>query len=261
MEAATHGPNTGPDSTFSGDQISLYVVHKGDTLPDIAKMFGVSVNTIAWANDIKNGKIQVGQTLVILPISGISHTVKSGETLQSIAKQHRGDLNEILAYNDLTKDSKLSVGDIIIVPDGEVSPVISSSGSSKYSNSGVGTKGQSYPVYEGYYMRPIIGGIKTQGVHGHNGVDLSSSYGSKIMASASGIVIVAKSGGWNGGYGSYVVINHPNGTQTLYGHLSEVDVLSGDHVEQGEMIGRMGSSGNSTGTHLHFEIRGARNPF
>ena len=110
-------------------------------------------------------------------------------------------------------------------------------------------------------MRPIIGGIKTQGIHGHNGVDLASAYGSNIMASASGKVIIARSGGWNGGYGSYVVISHSNGTQTLYGHLSEVDVLPGDDVEQGQVIGKMGSTGKSTGTHLHFEIRGARNPF
>jgi murein DD-endopeptidase MepM/ murein hydrolase activator NlpD len=81
------------------------------------------------------------------------------------------------------------------------------------------------------------------------------------MASASGKVIVAKSGGWNGGYGSYVVISHPNGTQTLYGHLSAVTVSVGDEVSQGQTIGRMGSTGKSTGVHLHFEIRGARNPF
>src|SRR6185503_16107771 len=106
------------------------------------------------------------------------------------------------------------------------------------------------------------GGIKTQGIHGHNGVDLASSYGSDILASAEGEVIISKNSGWNGGYGSYIVIKHGNGTQTLYGHLSATTVSVGDHVTQGQLIGKMGHSGQvtgHTGTHLHFEIRGARN--
>ena len=89
--------------TLSDDQISIYVVRNGDTLPAIAKMFGVSVNTIRWANDLKNNTITPGQTLVILPISGIQHTVKSGDTLISIAKQYKGDLDEILQYNNMAK--------------------------------------------------------------------------------------------------------------------------------------------------------------
>ena len=245
--------------TVSADQISLYVVHPGDSLPAIAKMFDVSVNTIRWGNDIKGNNISVGQTLVILPISGIQHVVKSGDTLQSIAKQHKGDLDEIVQYNNLTKNSKLAVGDVVFVPDGEAVATPSSTGSSK-----VGKKSPSVPVYDGYYMRPIVGGIKTQGVHGHNGVDLASSYGAKIYAAADGDVLISKSSGWNGGYGSYIVIKHGNGTQTLYGHLSGTAVSAGQHVDQGQVIGYMGNSGQvtgHTGVHLHFEIRGARNPF
>ncbi len=260
LSADTKGSTDSKNSTPSADQISIYVVHKGDTLADIAKMFGVSKNTIVWANDLQGKSISVGQTLVILPISGVQHIVKKGDTLQSIAKLYKADLQEILQYNDLTISSKLAIGDEILIPDGEISPT-QTTGSSKTNNAGVGTRGSSTPSYNGYYMRPIIGGIKTQGIHGHNGVDLASAYGSNIMASASGKVIIARSGGWNGGYGSYVVISHSNGTQTLYGHLSEVDVLPGDDVEQGQVIGKMGSTGKSTGTHLHFEIRGARNPF
>ena len=241
--------------TANDDQISLYVVHSGDTLPAIAKMFGVSVNTIRWGNDINGNTITVGQTLVILPISGVQHIVKSGDTLQSIAKQHKGDLLEILQYNNLTKDSKLAVGDIITVPDGEVITI------SKPSSVGIGKSGPSYPVYDGYYMRPIIGGIKTQGIHGHNGVDLASSYGSNILASAEGQVLLSRNSGYNGGYGSYIVIKHSNGTQTLYGHLSATVVNVGDNVFQGQVIGKMGRTGKATGVHLHFEIRGARNPF
>lgn len=243
----------------NADQISLYVVHQGDTLPAIAKMFDVSVNTIRWGNDIKGNNISVGQTLVILPISGIQHVVKSGDTLQSIAKQHKGDLDEIIQYNNLTKNSKLVVGDVVFVPDGEAVATPAYTGSSK-----VGKKSPSVPVYDGYYMRPVVGGIKTQGVHGHNGVDLASAYGSKIYAAADGEVLVSRNSGWNGGYGSYIVIKHGNGTQTLYGHLSGTAVSAGDRVEQGQVIGYMGNSGQvtgHTGIHLHFEIRGARNPF
>ena len=238
--------------TSNDDQISLYVVHSGDTLPAIAKMFNVSVNTIRWGNDLVGNTIKVGQTLVILPISGVQHVVKSGDTLQSIAKLHKGDLDEIMQYNNLTKSSKLSIGDIIVVPDGEAVAI---------SSTGIGRVGPSYPVYDGYYMRPIIGGIKTQGIHGRNGVDLASYYDSNILASADGDVILSRSSGWNGGYGAYIVLSHNNGTQTVYAHLSQTLVNVGDHVSQGEVIGKMGRTGHATGIHLHFEIRGARNPF
>ncbi len=244
----------------SSDQISLYVVHKGDTLSEIAIMFGVTKNTIIWANDLQGKPITVGQKLVILPISGVQHLVKKGDTLQSIAKQYKADLDEILQFNDLSKNSKLAVGDEIVIPDGEVT-VITPIRTSANSGKSVMGRASVYPVYDGYYMRPIIGGLKTQGIHGYNGVDLASSYGANILASAEGDVIIAKGSGWNGGYGKYVVISHPNGTQTLYSHMSAVNVSSGDHVEQGQIIGKMGSTGKSTGVHLHFEIRGARNPF
>lgn len=238
--------------SYEDGQISIYVVREGDTLPAIAKMFDVSVNTIRWANDISGNTIKVSQTLVILPISGIKHIVKSGDTLQGIAKQHKGDLNEILQYNNLTIGSKLSIGDVVIVPDGEAAPTSTTRPSVNSSSA--------RPTYNGYYLRPIVGGVKSQGLHGYNGVDLAGSYGANILASADGEVIISRSG-WNGGYGTYVVIKHGNGTQTLYGHLSSTLVSAGSRVSQGQVIGRMGSTGKSTGVHLHFEIRGARNPF
>ena len=274
------GPfSDGKDHTNQSDQISLYVVRTGDTLPAIAKMFGVTTNTIVWANDLQGKTISVGQTLVIMPISGISHTVVKGDTLQSIANKYKGDINDILQYNNLSMDSKLAIGDVIFIPDGEASSeqssVESSSGTysngtspiisgSQYDNSGsppVGSHCSNYPDVVGYYMRPLANCIKTQGIHGHNAVDLATSYGSSIFAAADGTVIVAKSSGWNGGYGEYVVISHPNGTQTVYGHMSAVLVSVGDSVQQGEEIGHVGSTGNSTGPHVHFEVRGARNPF
>jgi murein DD-endopeptidase MepM/ murein hydrolase activator NlpD len=232
----------------NSSQISVYVVREGDTLSAIAQMFGVSVNTIAWANDIRGGRISVGQQLVILPISGVSHKVAKGDTLQSIAKKYKADLGEILAYNGLASNAKLALGDVVIVPDGEVTAVASS-----------GSVAVSAP--SGYYKHPVPGARKTQGLHGHNGVDFGAPIGTPVLASAEGTVIIARSSGWNGGYGLYVVVSHANGTQTLYSHLSQVNVTVGSRVERGETIGRIGNTGKSTGPHLHFEVRGARNPF
>ncbi|HEY4515900.1 MAG TPA: LysM peptidoglycan-binding domain-containing protein, partial [Candidatus Paceibacterota bacterium] len=99
-------------------EISIYVVRGGDTLSEIAEMFGVSSNTIVWANDIKGGLIKEGQELVILPISGVRHVVKSGDTLQSITTKYKADFDDILSYNGLAFDTKIKPGDIVIIPDG-----------------------------------------------------------------------------------------------------------------------------------------------
>ncbi len=231
------------------DQISTYVVHDGDTLSQIAVMFNVSVNTIVWANDIKNGVISPGQNLVILPVSGVEHIVKKGDTLKSIAKKYNGNLEEITQFNSLETDAQLAVGDKIIIPNGDATPVKGSTVSTVKT------------VASGYYVRPISGGRRTQGIHGYNGVDLAAPVGTKIVASAAGKVIVSRSSGYNGGYGNYVVVSHPNGTQTLYAHMSETAVVVGAQVAQGQVIGYVGNTGRSTGPHVHFEIRGAKNPF
>ena len=232
-------------------QISIYVVHSGDTLSEIADMFGVSVNTIMWANDLKTKTLRVGQELVILPISGVRHTVKSGDTLQSLAKKYKADLDDILTYNSLPIGAKIAVGDTIIIPDGVISSV----------QTGVSVSGNTQVVTSGYYKRPINNGRKSQGLHGHNGVDLAAPVGTPIVASAEGKVIVSRTGGYNGGYGTYVVISHSNGTQTLYAHMSTNNVKVGQSIEQGEVIGAIGMTGKTTGPHVHFEIRGAKNPF
>lgn len=239
----------------TSDQISIYVVHKGDTLSQIAEMFDVTVNTIKWGNDLSSNTLKEGQTLVILPISGVKHTVVKGDTLASLAKKYKGDVEEIMAYNDIAKGQTLVAGSIIIIPDGEViAPSYSGSSIGRTSSSGL-------KEYKGYYMRPIIGGKKTQGIHGYNGIDIGAPTGTPILAAADGEVIVARAGGWNGGYGNYIVIRHSNGTQTLYAHNSRNNVSVGDSVKQGEVIGLIGSTGKSTGSHVHFEIRGAKNPF
>lgn len=234
--------------------ISVYIVRQGDTLSGIAKLFSVSSNTIRWANDIRGSIITPGQTLVILPVSGVRHTIAKNDTLKSVAKKYKADESEIAKFNNIEEGAKLAVGDVIIIPDGEIAPSPTAPTSRL-------VRGISGPRYEGYYMRPILGGIKTQGLHGYNGVDLASFYGAPIFASADGVVIISRTFGWNAGYGIYVVIQHGNGTQTLYGHLSKTLVAPGERVMRGQTIGEVGSTGKSTGNHVHFEIRGAANPF
>lgn len=247
-------------------QISLYVVRKGDSLAQIAKMFGVSTNTIIWGNDLSGGTISVGQTLVILPISGVKHTVRSGDTVENIAKKYKSDIDEIRQFNDLSVGDKLAIGDVIIVPDGEIAAVPTKVNpySKTVPPSSYGVPKNPLPIHAvpvGYYASPLASYTKTQGIHGYNGVDLAAPYGATLMAAADGTVIVSKSSGWNGGYGTYVVIAHDNGTQTLYAHMSKTIVSVGTRVVKGQVIGSLGSSGKSTGPHVHFEIRGAKNPF
>lgn len=258
LDADLAGANSA-NVEFPNTQISTYIVHEGDTLPSIAKLFSVSVNTIIWANNIqRTTPLKIGQTLIILPVTGINYKIEKGDTIKGIAHKYKADLDEILQYNDITLDSTLVIGQTIIIPDAEQPLVQIKYVARNYAHD---TNG---PSYSGYYIRPIIGGTKTQGLHGYNGVDLASYKGAPILASAAGTVIVSSGSGWNGGYGNLIIISHNNGTQTVYGHLSKNLVSPGQHVEQGERIGLMGATGKVTGltgVHLHFEIRGARNPF
>jgi LysM repeat protein len=257
-EVGPSGTKSSPNSKPTSDQISVYVVHEGDTLSQIAEMFNVTVNTIKWGNDLKSNTLRVGETLVILPISGVRHTVVKGDTIDSLAKKYKGDKEEIIAYNNLKSSQTLEIGSIVIIPDGEVVPIVTSSISS---GSNTVSSGSGLKEYVGYYLRPIVGGRKSQGIHGYNAIDIAAPVGTPIMASADGEVIISRTGGWNGGYGNYIVIKHANGTQTLYSHNNVNYVSAGDKVKQGEVIGTVGATGKVTGAHLHFEIRGAKNPF
>lgn len=237
------------------NEIRTYKIKSGDTIGDIALKFNISANTVLWANNLKRSStLVVGKTLVILPISGVKHTVISGDTLSTIALKYKGNAEEIANYNDL-QGEKLQIGDIIVIPDGEmaaagtVSKIVANTSN-----------------ISGYYMRPIKGGIRTQGLHGDNAVDLADSCGLPIYASATGEVLVSDNdSGWNGGYGNYVVISHGNGTQTLYAHMQQSLTSVGARVTQGQEIGLIGSTGKVhgvTGCHVHFEIRnGPVNPF
>ena len=229
-------------------------------------MFGVSVNTIIWANNLGSARdVHPGDTLIILPISGIKHTVTKKDTLESIAKKYSADAGEIAQFNGLDATAPLAVGSTIIIPGAEVAPPEAvptpkkSSSPKKIREPYLGGSGAAQP---GYYGDPVPGGIITQGIHGWNAVDIGAARGTPIHAAAAGIVIIARNNGaWNGGYGNYVVITHGNDTQTLYAHMTHPAVSPGQTVEKGQIIGYVGMTGMTTGPHVHFEVRGAANPF
>jgi murein DD-endopeptidase MepM/ murein hydrolase activator NlpD len=247
-------------SNKNSGKISIYEVREGDTLSQIAEMFDVSINTIRWANDF-DGAIQPGQKLIILPVSGLTHVVKHGGTIQDVADIYDADVREIALFNGLDESVQLEPGQEIIVPHVDHNPSQLNESDSSSGNSSVQyVSAPTNTVAGGYYVNPVPGARVTQGLHGYNGIDLGAGYGTPILAAAAGKVITSKQGGWNGGYGNMIVISHPNGTQTLYSHLSSNSVYVGQTVSAGEVIGAMGSTGQSTGNHLHFEVRGASNP-
>ena len=174
--------------------------------------------------------------------------------------KYKADPQEIVQFNGIEESAPLVVGTSIIIPDGELDVVPQP----RFTDSTIPTsplRGAGGPDYEGYYAKPLATYIKTQGLHGYNAVDLADPTGTPIMAAAAGTVIVSKTSGWNGGYGSYVVIAHANNTQTLYAHMSNNISYVGMKVFQGQVIGYVGETGLATGPHLHFEVRGAKNPF
>ena len=266
-------PQEGPSGTTAdiekpkNSTIILYTVHAGETVASIAKMLGVPEGTILSVNDLPRGAIlKEGQKLTILPTPDIKYVVKAGDTLASIAKRTGGDMNEIAVRNGLD-DSIIVVGQQIYIPNGEMPAIAVVTPKPLTSRKGVpapahnvGARGSAAQI--GYYMAPLASYIETQGIHGYNGVDLGAPSGTPIYAAAGGSVVVARAGGWNGGYGNCVVISHGNGSQTLYSHMSKVSAFDGQTVSRGETIGYVGKTGLATGPHLHFEIRnGIRNPF
>lgn len=242
--------------------ISVYTVREGDSLSEIAEMFGVSTNTILWANDLTDRSVAPGMTLVILPVSGVRYEVKKGETIESIARRYDADANDVISYNRLAVSDALEAGTEIIIPGGSIAPKAApEKKTAKAKKSAASAKSSGAAASGGSgFGNPLPGGRISQGVHGYNGVDISAPAGTPIYASAGGKVIVAKGdGGYNGGYGNYIVIDHGNGAQTLYAHMSSLKV-GGGSVSKGSVIGYVGNTGRSTGNHLHFEVRGARNP-
>lgn len=249
------------------NQIETYTVESGDTISGIAEKFGLKMATLLNTNGLTvRSSLKPGQTLTILPIDGLVHTVKSGDTISKLSKTYQAQTQQIKEYNNLSEDT-LAVGEKLIIPYGVkptpvvVSrPTVASSGSS-----GTPTTNQAYDgsvapggvAATGTKLQwPSAVYVITQYYHmGHLGLDISGSnaLGTALYAADDGVVTVAQ-GGWNGGYGVYVKIDHGNGIVTLYGHCSKLYVQAGETVTRGQTIALMGSTGRSTGPHIHFEV-------
>lgn len=236
-------------------EIEDYVVGNGDTISTIAQKKGISVDTIKWANDItKTDQIKPGQTIKILPVSGISHIVKAGDTLESVAKKYSAEEQGILdfPFNDVPDDFKLKVGQLLIIPDGSPPEILLPKPKPQYLAQGPASSAFQAP-FGAQFIWPTGGQITQYFAWYHPGVDIANRTAPGISAADGGTVIVA---GWpdNSGYGNRVILDHGNGYVSLYGHLSNIYVSVGQTVSRGQLIGQMGSTGRSTGTHLHLEI-------
>ena len=235
--------------------IETYTVQDGDTISTIASSFGVSSSTILWANDLgARDFIRAGQELSVLPVDGVQHTVSRGDTLSKIARRYDVDEDEILEFNQLEDAGKLAVAATLIIPNG-VPPRRIATRSINRAPSISDIRNVLKPPssnQSGNLIWPTSGHYITQywGWR-HTGVDIDGHYDSPLYASASGAVEIA---GWGRGYGIQALINHQNGFKTRYAHMSKIFVVPGQRVTQGEVIGMVGTTGYSSGTHLHYEV-------
>ncbi len=251
LSASTQDP--GLDTQISSkvrDSIIDYVVQSGDTISSIAEKFGVSADSIRWQNDLTGDKIKVGNTIQILPVTGIAHKVQKGDTVYSIAKKYDAEAQAIVnfPFNTFSNDEtfELAIGQTMIVPDG-VMPKAAVTPRVRQVTPNAGTV-----VASGQFVWPTQGIITQRFSWYHPGLDIANGGGPMVVAADAGRIELA---GWDGsGYGNMVMIDHGNGYKTRYGHLSTIMVIPGQTVKRGNTIGRMGNTGRSTGTHLHFEI-------
>ncbi len=234
-------------------EISAYRVESGDTIYGIANKLGLAPETIMWSNpglEDYPDMLQVGQELVILPVDGVYHQVGGGDTIEGIASTYKTDPALILSFplNNLDPDNPaIEAGQWLVVPGGS-KPFVP-----RTVTAYTGPVPADATLGSGAFVWPASGVIYQGYWGGHPAIDVAAWTGAPILAADSGYVIVA---GWdNSGYGYHVVIDHGNGYQTLYAHLEAYYVDAGQNVAKGQQIGEMGSTGRSTGPHLHFEVR------
>jgi murein DD-endopeptidase MepM/ murein hydrolase activator NlpD len=234
--------------------VETYVVQEGDTASTIAESFGLSLSSVLWANNLTaRSTIRPGQELTIPPIDGVIYTVKSGDTINSIAKKYSAEADTIIAYNKLADADDLQIGEDLIIPGGEppkaavprrtapLADIFKPSDETKGAATGSGT-----------WLWPTDWRVITQ-YYGwrHVGLDIDGGSSNYNYASRAGTVTRAS---WFGGYGLCVEVDHGDGYVTRYGHFARIDVAVGDWVDAGESLGLLGSTGRSTGSHLHFEV-------
>jgi LysM repeat protein len=243
----------GPYSVAPVLKMSKYRAKNGDSLWTIASEKGSDFFwTLLSVNRLKKAdRISIGQELKIPNQCGLLHTVQKGETLEDISLQYGVNIRKIIRVNGVMDPAEIKQGSDLFIPGAKVSLAFSKQ---LLKESGVPPQ-FAWPCRRssrisskfGYRLDPF-----TKRRAFHPGLDLAPGYGASVTASMNGIVTYA---GRMGGYGNLVVIRHSNGFQTRYGHLSRIRVKKGRYVSQGQVIGNVGSTGRSTGPHLHFEVR------
>jgi murein DD-endopeptidase MepM/ murein hydrolase activator NlpD len=258
VDSAIFKPNYATADAVHRKEISEYTVKGGDSIGRIAAEFGVSVATILHENKLsETDYIKPGQTLKILPTTGLKHEVKDGETLDAISKKYQVNLEIILEYNGIEIPDDIHPGEVIIIPDGKIElPKTQATRIASYSL--VDVQRASVPTeFTGgaEFMWPLSTRNVTQYYWSrHRALDISNGQRPQYWASEAGVVELS---GWQGAYGLTIIVNHGNGFQTRYAHSSELYVAAGDRVERGQIIGRVGNTGRvygATGNHIHFEL-------
>lgn len=239
----------------------VYVVNPGETLSSIAAKFGLNFKTMEWANSkVKNpNMVTPGLTLWVPPADGMTHVVSRGENLSSIVKKYNGDLSGCLKANGIPDPSLVYAGQRVVIPGGKPIPVAAPrkvAKKSTYSSRVRGTRsyptGPTYP--SGSFRWPTSGSVCQGFRWGHPAIDICAGGASPAIVASDGGYVETASYGWNYGYGNYVVVNHGNGFKTLYAHMRYLTVGRGQGVSKGQQVGVMGTTGNSRGIHLHFEV-------
>jgi len=244
------------------EETVTYTVQPGDTISTIAAKYGVSVRTILWENDLTAYSIiRPGDKLDILPVTGVSHKVARGESLSSIADQYDISVKKLKEQNKIADATSLQIGQEMIIPGGEKQSSeqqedTTSQSSTRYTGINaiqeIVKPDDKKQVASNKMAWPTSGHRITQYYSWrHHGLDIADSWGTPIYTADAGTVEYV---GWGRGYGNQIVINHGGGKKTRYAHLSKFYVKNGDSVKKGQSIAAMGSTGWSTGPHLHFEV-------
>jgi len=236
-------------------EIITYTVQANDNVWAIAQGFGLKPETILWANpELEKAPdlLHVGQVLTILPVDGVYHTVQAGDTVEKLAKTYQTTVEKITSFklNGLQEPYLLVPGQKLVIPDGRKQIVIPQQ--NYYPMTIVGTAPKDAPKGSGRFAWPTQGYLSQRYWSGHLGIDIANHTGTPIYAADDGYVLMA--GRDTYGYGNQVVIDHGNGYMTRYAHLQTILVKAGDFVTKNQKIGTMGSTGRSTGPHLHFEV-------
>jgi murein DD-endopeptidase MepM/ murein hydrolase activator NlpD len=239
------------------DKVITYQVERGDTLATIAKKFGISEDTIRWQNNLKNDDLSIGDSLEILPVTGIAYKVESGDTVYTIAKKYNTNPQKIVdfPFNEFAGDGTsfaLVTGETIVVPDG-IDP---SSQNTIKPLPEVQVEHSAIAVATGGWYFPVSGIITQYPSWYHMALDIAGSVGTPVYAAHSGTIDRVSVGTFDTGYGNNIWVNDGDGVRTHYAHLNSVAVSVGQRVVGGQtIIGYRGNTGNSTGPHTHFEIQ------